>query len=356
VATIAVMLFPELGHVRGALGLAKALRTAGHSVTCIGATAGALHEAIVREGFPSQPGSIDAELVLVDANLAVAPSLRTRRTAYFHTALPNVRVPGRAPVSESEIGGHSLVARAKASLAWFGSAHRVPPSERSPTAHPALVLAPRELDPVADTLPSRFLWVGSCVDATRQEAAPEPAVAELLARAGPLVYCAFGSQGHRMRGRERMIHAMLGAASRLAAWRFVIATGGHVERAQLGHVPPNARVVDHAPQLAVLAQANVMVTHAGLNSVKECIAAGVPMLAIPLDHDQPGNATRIARLGLGRALAPLAASEDAIAAAVAELLYEPAYAARVVAFRARTVHYAGAPAAAIAQLLARAAA
>jgi zeaxanthin glucosyltransferase len=140
-----------------------------------------------------------------------------------------------------------------------------------------------------------------------------------------------------MRGREPVIRAVLEAAARLPAWRFAIATGGAVDRHRLGAVPANARVVDGCPQLAVLARAHVMITHAGLNSVKECIAAGVPMLALPLDHDQPGNAARLAQLGLGVVARPRA---GAIARAVARLLHEPAYVARVVGFRARVAYYA----------------
>jgi len=45
-----------------------------------------------------------------------------------------------------------------------------------------------------------------------------------------------------------------------------------------------------------------MITHAGLGSVKECIRAGVPMLAIPLAMDQHANARRIAQHRLGNVL------------------------------------------------------
>jgi UDP:flavonoid glycosyltransferase YjiC (YdhE family) len=371
VATIALVLFPELGHVHGALGLAKLLRAAGHDVVAIGRAGGTVQAAVEREGLAYRGALADdgwdrdggvgralAELtpaaVLADANLASTWWLAGQRGAVLHTALPNVRVAGRGPISTAVIGGGSLAARLRAAAAWWmGGTRRRAPSERGRIRRPALVLAPRELDPVADVLPDRFAWLGPCVDVARREVDIPAPLADLLARSGPLVYCAFGSQGHRMRGRESTIRAVLGAARRLPAWRFAIATGDAVDRARLGAVPANARVVAEAPQLALLARAHAMITHAGLNSVKECIAAGVPMLALPLDHDQPGNAARVARLGLGTVAAPTA---TAIARGVAEVVLEPAYAARVVAFRARIAHYTErrAAVAAVEQLIASA--
>src|SRR5260370_17010008 len=53
-------------------------------------------------------------------------------------------------------------------------------------------------------------------------------------------------------------------------------------------------VVKRAPQLKLLSLAEVCITHAGLNTVLESLAQGVPQLAIPVTFDQPGIAARIA--------------------------------------------------------------
>ncbi len=42
-----------------------------------------------------------------------------------------------------------------------------------------------------------------------------------------------------------------------------------------------------------------MITHAGMNSALDCVAGGVPMVAIPITHDQPNIAQRIAYHGCG---------------------------------------------------------
>jgi zeaxanthin glucosyltransferase len=46
--------------------------------------------------------------------------------------------------------------------------------------------------------------------------------------------------------------------------------------------------------LELLKRASVCITHAGLNTVLESLAQGVPQVAIPVTVDQPGVAARIA--------------------------------------------------------------
>ena len=58
-------------------------------------------------------------------------------------------------------------------------------------------------------------------------------------------------------------------------------------------------VVKYAPQLDILRRATLMLNHGGLNSIKECIYFGVPMLVFPGINDQSGNAARVLYHGLG---------------------------------------------------------
>ncbi|MBD1998722.1 glycosyl transferase family 1, partial [Leptolyngbya sp. FACHB-541] len=48
--------------------------------------------------------------------------------------------------------------------------------------------------------------------------------------------------------------------------------------------------------------AALTITHAGLNTVLESLTYGVPMVAIPISHDQPGVAARIVWAGVGELL------------------------------------------------------
>jgi MGT family glycosyltransferase len=70
-------------------------------------------------------------------------------------------------------------------------------------------------------------------------------------------------------------------------------------RKKLGQLPGDHVVVDYAPQLALLRKAALLVTHAGVNTVLEAIARGVPMVALPRSADHPGMGSRIEHSGVG---------------------------------------------------------
>ncbi len=61
---------------------------------------------------------------------------------------------------------------------------------------------------------------------------------------------------------------------------------------------PYVRVYSFVDQMRVLAEADVFVTHHGLNSTHESIAHRVPMLSYPFEWDQPGMAERCQSLDL----------------------------------------------------------
>jgi MGT family glycosyltransferase len=66
---------------------------------------------------------------------------------------------------------------------------------------------------------------------------------------------------------------------------------------------PNVRVERYVDQWSVLKEANVFVTHHGLNSTHEAIFHGVPMISYPFTADQPALAQRCRELGLAIRLA-----------------------------------------------------
>ncbi|MDF2872558.1 MAG: hypothetical protein K0R05_4133 [Anaerocolumna sp.] len=68
---------------------------------------------------------------------------------------------------------------------------------------------------------------------------------------------------------------------------------------QLGDIPSNFYIGNFLPQLAILKQADVFITHAGFNSVNEALSYGVPMYAFPMVNDQHMVARRIKDMKLG---------------------------------------------------------
>jgi zeaxanthin glucosyltransferase len=157
---------------------------------------------------------------------------------------------------------------------------------------PDISLVPAELDfPRSRT--AALFYAGPCVDLTR----PEPAFSAAGFREEqPLVYASFGTQSHRYGDLKRELRILLDAARRSSELQFVIACSNPGD----GDLPPNVIVVAEAPQLTLLRRASLMLSHGGANAVCEALCLGVPLVVLPFDTDQPGNAARVVHHGLGR--------------------------------------------------------
>ena len=107
--------------------------------------------------------------------------------------------------------------------------------------------------------------------------------------------------------------------------RGLVTTGPSIP-ADAIQAPANVTVVERAPHSEVLRHASAVVTHAGHGTVIKALAAGVPVVAMPLGRDQLDNAARVAHHGAGLRLKPKAKPE-AIASAVRRVLDEPSFAA-----------------------------
>jgi UDP:flavonoid glycosyltransferase YjiC (YdhE family) len=104
-----------------------------------------------------------------------------------------------------------------------------------------------------------------------------------------------------------------------------LVTTGRAVSPEAVPAPGNVRVVRAAPHRVVLAETAVVVTHAGHGSVLKALAAGVPLVCMPMGRDQKDNAVRVLRLGAGVRVSKSAPPER-IAAAVRLLLEQPSYA------------------------------
>jgi rhamnosyltransferase subunit B len=64
-------------------------------------------------------------------------------------------------------------------------------------------------------------------------------------------------------------------------------------------LPPTIFVESYAPFSQLLPRARVFVHHGGIGTVAQCLAAGIPQLVVAMALDQPDNALRVKRLGVG---------------------------------------------------------
>jgi zeaxanthin glucosyltransferase len=154
-----------------------------------------------------------------------------------------------------------------------------------------------ELDFPRSAMPSCFHYVGALA-ADRQYSADAFPWDRLDGR--PLIFASLGTIDE---SRNRPVYSRIAAACEGLPAQLVISRGKWAEEGEgswaAADFPGNPLVVDFAPQLALLDRAAVLITHCGLNTVLEAISRGVPMVAMPRNADQPGNAVRVVRAGAG---------------------------------------------------------
>jgi len=110
-----------------------------------------------------------------------------------------------------------------------------------------------------------------------------------------------------------------------AGVRGVVTTGPHVDPRDITPVP-NVDVLRSAPHAAVLRHAAAIVTHAGHGTAMKALAAGVPLVCIPLGRDQHDVAARITQRGAAVTI-DRGASPQQIGHALQRVLHEPRHAA-----------------------------
>ena len=152
---------------------------------------------------------------------------------------------------------------------------------------------PRAFDFESSHWPSQFHHTGPFHDGRGREKVDFPW--ERLT-GEPLIYA---SMGTILNGRVDVFQTIVAALVKNKNLQLVLSIGDQVDPKRIGPVPSNAIIVKRAPQLELLKQASVCITHAGLNTVLESLAQGVPQLAIPIAYDQPGVAARIAQKQTG---------------------------------------------------------
>jgi zeaxanthin glucosyltransferase len=138
----------------------------------------------------------------------------------------------------------------------------------------------------------------------------------------PLIYA---SMGTILNGQVDVFRTIVAAVAKNKNLQLVLSIGDQIDPKQIGSAPNNAIIVRQAPQLELLKQTTVCITHAGLNTALESLAQGVTQLAIPVTYDQPGVAARIAhhKTGVVTSLDKLTA--DHLALLLEEVLTDLTY-------------------------------
>jgi MGT family glycosyltransferase len=168
-------------------------------------------------------------------------------------------------------------------------------------------------------LPPGFHHTGPWTDAEGR--APVDFPWERIDRNRPLVYASMGTLQNRVLRTFRMI-AEAGVDLDL---QLVISLGGGQDPALLADLPGDPIVVGYAPQLDLIRQSALTISHGGLNTALESLACGVPMVVLPVTYDQPGVGARVEHAGVGRSIPISRLTLERLRDAVRTVLENPSY-------------------------------
>lgn len=177
---------------------------------------------------------------------------------------------------------------------------------------------PQCLDLPRSVLPTNFFYTGPFVDEAGRAFVEFP-WSRLDGR--PLVYASLGTT---RKSGTAIFHRIAEACSRLDL-QLVISLGGRRDPALLSDLPGKPLVVGNAPQLELLKRAQIVISHAGPNTVLETLMEGKPLLALPMALDQPAVAARLAALGVAEVLPADNRSTEQLRTALLKVQNDPSY-------------------------------
>jgi zeaxanthin glucosyltransferase len=186
---------------------------------------------------------------------------------------------------------------------------------------------PKEFDFPGIPWPAQFHYAGPFHDDKGRSPVPFP-WGQLTGK--PVIY---GSLGTLVNGLGDVYKHILKAVEQVEDVQVVLSVGNNISPESLGRIPANAIAVRSAPQIELLKRAALCITHAGLNTVLESLAHGVPMVAIPIAYDQPGTAARIAYHGVGELVELDELTTERLRGLIEKVLQDPSYRERAGYFR-----------------------
>ena len=149
-----------------------------------------------------------------------------------------------------------------------------------------IVYTSPEFQPCSETFSDKYAFVGPSI---------RPATNKVEKKRDKLIYISMGTVNNNMMALYKRCLAALADTD----YQVIMSVGNLVSIEEFGVLPENISVFTHVDQIAVLQQADVFVSHCGMNSVSESLYFGVPLVMLPQTSEQGGVAERVLQLGAG---------------------------------------------------------
>jgi MGT family glycosyltransferase len=177
-----------------------------------------------------------------------------------------------------------------------------------------------------DNLTTTTLFVGPCTGKRNDQ--PEFPFTSLK----PEKFKIYVSLGTIFNNRPWFFQTIMRALD-LPDYQVILSAGGAFARLQRDSIPSNTMIFRSVPQVALLSRVDLFISHGGNNSINEALAAGKPILVVPIGGEQGDNAARIVYLGVGKRLEIAHLDEEQLRSTVAEIRTDARFASRASEIR-----------------------
>ena len=149
-----------------------------------------------------------------------------------------------------------------------------------------IVYTSPEFQPCSETFSDKYVFVGPSI---------RPVENVIEKKSDKLIYISMGTViNDSARFYKKCIEAFADTE-----YQVIMSVGNLINIEDLGAIPDNITISKFVDQIAVLSQADVFLTHCGMNSVNESLYYKVPLVMFPQTSEQDGVATRVEQLGAG---------------------------------------------------------
>lgn len=149
-----------------------------------------------------------------------------------------------------------------------------------------IVYTSPEFQPCSETFSDRYVFVGPSI---------RPIEDKIEKTKDKLIYISMGTVVNDAVDFYKNCIEALGGTE----YQVIMSVGNQIDLDALGEIPENITVTRFVDQIAVLDEADVFLTHCGMNSVNEGLYHEVPLVMLPQTPEQEGVARRVEQLGAG---------------------------------------------------------
>ena len=149
-----------------------------------------------------------------------------------------------------------------------------------------IVYTSPEFQPCSETFSDKYVFVGPSI---------RPIENVFKKKSDKLIYISMGTViNDSVEFYKKCIDALADTE-----YQVIMSVGNLINIEDLGIIPDNFMISRFVEQIAVLSEADVFLTHCGMNSVNESLYYKVPLVMFPQTSEQDGVATRVEQLGAG---------------------------------------------------------